>query len=118
MKNNFWMIVNEIQLATRHDYTFGKKYLLKNHKNEIEEIRKTFDHFYNQLAVVLEKHNKLYSYGLGDDSFSDLIAECIGRGEMFFNLVLKNPMIAYHMAHGGFHKFAWGRCSRVRGKNP
>lgn len=112
-ESDFWKIVDDLGWGTRTtDYKVIKKQLLRNlSPNQAASLQTTFAQMQGKLYKALTaweengdtwmetgKHGNPRSFGLGDDSFGDLIAHIIGMGKREFAAVLKNPQLAHDRA--------------------
>lgn len=115
----FWKIVDDLGWGTKTtDYKGLKKHLLRNlSPNQAAAMQTTFAQLRGKLYRTLTeweeegdtwletgKHGNPRSFGLGDDSFGDLIAHIIGMGKQEFFAVLKNPQKALDRARKDAYK--------------
>lgn len=109
-EKTFWEVVKLINWQGRKtNTTIAKKQVLKQY-NTVEAVEKLSD-IYSELRSKIEKkvgkhatymadvEGKRYDNDYGGDSWSDMLAEIVGKGEEFYNLVLEEPMIAFAVAN-------------------
>lgn len=109
-EKTFWEVVKLINWQGRKtNTTIAKKQVLKQY-NTVEAVEKLSD-IYCELRNTIEKkvgkhatymadvEGKRYDNDYGGDSWSDMLAEIVGKGEEFYNLVLEEPMIAFAVAN-------------------
>lgn len=77
--DNFWEVIAELKWDG--NFKRCKQELLKKYsKPDVEE----FEKFVRDLTTDLDKRFKHYAIPCGDDGWSDIRAEVVGRGQEFF----------------------------------
>lgn len=112
----FWALVDGLGWGTKTtDYRALKKKLVRNlSPNDAEGFRTTFGQMTANLSRVLTRweedgyewgqSSNPRSFGLGDDSWSDLLAHIVGLGKREYKAILANPQKALDRARKGDFK--------------
>lgn len=112
----FWALVDSLGWGTKTtNYRALKKELVRNMSpNEAEEMRTTFAQMTANLSRVLSRWEEEgyewgqsgnpRAFGLGDDSWNDLLAHIVGLGKREYKAVLADPMKAWNRARKGDFK--------------
>ena len=102
----FWEIVKNARWTSDHNYDRIKYQWMRTMTlPQAEGLRRKFDKFRSRLD------NKITDkvHGVGDDSFSDVIAHIIGMGKHAYDLVMKDPSLAQRLidAHEYVENFGY-----------
>ncbi len=93
-ENDFWKFVSKAQWTKDHDSDRIKKMILQTmDKESASELNNT----YRKLNDTLHRHISNDVEGVGDDSYSDLIAHIVGTGKTLYDAVMRDPSIAQRM---------------------
>jgi len=90
----FWETVKKAKWTSDHNYDRIKyQWMRELTPSQIEGLRRKFDKFRARLD------NKITSvvHGVGDDSFSDVLAHIIGMGKEAYDAVMKDPSLAQQL---------------------
>lgn len=88
----FWTIVESLNWNEDKNYNKHKKRLLLKYDEKIlEELQKMTQDKISILSKKLNSFEKISGniIGLGDDSFNDFCCEIVGRGEKFYNNIIR-----------------------------
>lgn len=87
----FWDFVRRCEWPKDHDYERIKMKMLRTlTKQEVESYKDALGKFRNKLSTKLTD----VVSGVGDDSYSDLLAHIVGSGKELYDAVMDDPSIA------------------------
>ena len=111
--SNFWTAVDQAGWGRHKDYNKVKEFMLERFtQREAEEFRATFNDLQSKLSRTLDRwadENDI-DWGLGDDSWGDLLAHIIGLGKREYEATMRDPQKALDRANRNDYResFAYG----------
>ena len=89
-KKRFWDFVDKADWKSDHDYKrIGALLKSEYEGREIDSIRNAYEYYMEELEREFGHEG---GFGVGDDGWSDLRAEVIGRGQEFFESITSEKL--------------------------